>query len=100
MAMSVLVYINMVINISFKLPFWNIIHFNNTQIINNKCFATIDCCPFPQPLQPDFDRMKMVIGRLSNEHNSVVLQAIEVKQTLLNFFFDSLSNDTKLYGFG
>ena len=44
--------------------------------------------------------MKMVIGRRSNEHNSAILQAIEVKQTLLNFFFDSLSNDTKLYGFG
>ena len=28
------------------------------------------------------------------------VQAKEVKQTLLNFFFDSLSNDTKLYGFG
>ena len=42
----------------------------------------------------------MVIGRRSNEHNSAILQAIEVKQTLLNFFFDSLSNDTKLYGFG
>ena len=42
----------------------------------------------------------MVIGRLSNEHNSAILQAIEVKQTLLNFFFDSLSNDTKLYGVG
>ena len=51
-------------------------------------------------LQSDFDRMKMVIGRRSNEHNSAILQAIEVKQTLLNFFFDSLSNDTKLYGFG
>ena len=37
--------------------------------------------------------MKMVIGRRSNEHNSAILQAIEVKQTLMNFFFDSLSND-------
>ena len=42
----------------------------------------------------------MVIGRRSNGHNSAILQAIEVKQTLLNFFFDSLSNDTKLSGFG
>ena len=44
--------------------------------------------------------MKTVAGQVLNDHNFPVLQAIEVKQVLLNFFFILFPMIPNFVGFG